>query len=58
MADGNEPAAIETLLLNYAWGIDSKDWELFRDCFTEECDVSYGNGDSPHPGRRREVRQP
>lgn len=42
--------AIEALLLNYSWAIDSKDWELLRRCFTTDCSVSYGNGDSPHPG--------
>jgi SnoaL-like domain len=48
-----EHKAIETLVMNYGWAIDSKDWPLLRECFTEDCRVSYGNGHSPHPGGAR-----
>jgi 3-phenylpropionate/cinnamic acid dioxygenase small subunit len=50
MMDLEERSAIVDVLLRYAWAIDSKDWELLRACFTSDCEVSYGNGDSPHPG--------
>lgn len=30
------------VLVRYATGIDSRDWALFRTCFTEDCDVDYG----------------
>jgi hypothetical protein len=43
-------SALEQVLLNYSWAIDSKDWQLLAECFTANCTVSYGNGNSPHPG--------
>lgn len=30
------------VLIRYATGIDSRDWALFRTCFTDDCDVDYG----------------
>lgn len=47
---------VTDLLLRYAWAIDSKDWELLRTCFTADCLVVYGNGDSPYPGGARRFR--
>lgn len=48
MDANDDRQAIEALLLDYAWAIDSKDWELLRRCFTTNCTVSYGNGASPN----------
>jgi hypothetical protein len=47
---GDERARIVDVLTDYAWAIDSKNWDLLSNCFTEHCRVSYGNGSSPHPG--------
>lgn len=49
MGDGDDRREITDLLLRYAWAIDSKDWPLLHSCFTLDCAVSYGNGNSPHP---------
>ena len=32
---------IADVLIRYATGIDSKDWELFRSCFAHECELDY-----------------
>jgi len=34
--------AVADVLVRYATGIDSRDWALFRTCFTDDCDVDYG----------------
>jgi SnoaL-like protein len=34
---------IAEVLIRYATGIDSKDWPLFRSCWTDEIDVDYGD---------------
>jgi len=34
---------IAEVLIRYATGIDSKDWPLFRTCWTDEIDVDYGD---------------
>ena len=31
------------VLVRYATGIDSRDWELFRTCFTDDCVADYGD---------------
>lgn len=31
------------LLVRYATGIDSRNWELFSTCFTEDCALDYGD---------------
>lgn len=33
---------ITAVLVRYATGIDSRDWALFRTCFTEDCRLDYG----------------
>jgi len=35
-------ADITAVLLRYATAIDTKDWELFRSCFTDDVDADYG----------------
>lgn len=35
-------AAVSELLVRYATAIDRRDWELFRTCFTDDCDIDYG----------------
>jgi 3-phenylpropionate/cinnamic acid dioxygenase small subunit len=36
-------ARVTDVLIRYASGIDGRDWDLFRTCFTEDCDVDYGD---------------
>ena len=36
-------AEITSVLLRYATGIDTKDWVLFRSCFTDDVDADYGD---------------
>lgn len=33
---------VADVLIRYATGIDSRDWDLFRSCFTEDCEADYG----------------
>ncbi|MEB3019642.1 nuclear transport factor 2 family protein [[Mycobacterium] crassicus] len=43
MTDHAEAKAdITEVLLRYATAIDTKDWELFRSCFTDDVDADYG----------------
>lgn len=35
-------ADIAAVLVRYASGIDRRDWELFRTCFTDDCVADYG----------------
>ena len=34
---------IADVLVRYASGIDGRQWELFRSCFTDDCDADYGD---------------
>jgi 3-phenylpropionate/cinnamic acid dioxygenase small subunit len=34
--------AISQLLLRYATSIDTRDWPLFRTCFSPDCEADYG----------------
>ncbi len=34
---------VTDVLVRYATGIDSRDWELFKTCFTGDCDADYGD---------------
>lgn len=36
-------AAVAEVLVRYATGIDRRDWELFRSCFTDDCEADYGD---------------
>jgi len=42
--------AATDLLLRYATGIDTRDWVLFRSCFTDDCDADYGDIGHWHGG--------
>jgi 3-phenylpropionate/cinnamic acid dioxygenase small subunit len=42
--------AVTDLLNRYATGIDSRDWVLFRSCFTDDCDADYGDIGHWHGG--------
>lgn len=33
---------VEDVLVRYATAIDRRDWDLFRTCFTDDCDADYG----------------
>lgn len=43
--------AIERVLLNYALGIDLRDWELLASCFTADVVANYGNALGFRQGR-------
>ena len=34
---------VSDLLVRYATGIDRRDWELLRSCFTDDCVADYGD---------------
>lgn len=37
---------ITDVLVRYATGIDDRDWEAFRSCFTSDCHADYGDAGS------------
>jgi 3-phenylpropionate/cinnamic acid dioxygenase small subunit len=39
----SDRADIEQLLVHYATGIDQRDWNLFRSCFTDDAVGDYGD---------------
>ena len=41
--DPDVQRAVGDVLVRYATGIDSRDWTLFRTCFTEDCEADYGD---------------
>ncbi|MCM3883380.1 nuclear transport factor 2 family protein [Frankia sp. R82] len=43
MSEHEQRAAIADVLLRYAVGIDRRDWDLFRTCFTDDCELDYGD---------------
>lgn len=34
---------VAEVLVRYATGVDRRDWELFRSCFTDDCEADYGD---------------
>lgn len=42
MLDLNDERAITAVLVRYATGIDTRDWTLFRTCFSEDFEGDYG----------------
>jgi 3-phenylpropionate/cinnamic acid dioxygenase small subunit len=34
---------VDEVLVRYATAIDTRDWELFRTCFTDDVDADYGD---------------
>jgi len=40
--DRSDREEISDVLIRYATGIDTKDWALFRTCFTDEVHADYG----------------
>jgi 3-phenylpropionate/cinnamic acid dioxygenase small subunit len=34
---------VSDLLVRYATGIDTRDWDLLRSCFTDDCKADYGD---------------
>ena len=38
----DDERAIQSLLVRYATSIDSRDWQLFRSCFAQDCEADYG----------------
>jgi 3-phenylpropionate/cinnamic acid dioxygenase small subunit len=40
--DRDVRADVTEVLVRYATGIDNRDWDLFRTCFTDDCDADYG----------------
>ncbi len=37
-------------MVRYATGIDTRNWTLFRSCFTDDCDADYGDIGHWHGG--------
>ena len=42
-AEGTAKQDIAEVLVRYATGIDRRDWDLFRSCFTADCLAEYGD---------------
>lgn len=41
-SDSSVHLGVSAVLVRYASGIDRRDWDLFRSCFTPDCAVDYG----------------
>lgn len=50
-------AAVSELLVRYATSIDTRDWQLFRSCFTEDCNADYGELPDGHHYRWDNVEE-
>lgn len=42
LSDSSLHFEISAVLVRYASGIDRRDWDLFRSCFTPDCAIDYG----------------
>ena len=40
--DWSDHLGVNAVLVRYTSGIDRRDWDLFRSCFTRDCTVDYG----------------
>ena len=38
----DDRTAVGEVVVRYATAIDTRDWDLFRTCFTEDCRAEYG----------------
>ena len=43
MADRDAKHDIAEVLVRYSTGIDRRDWDAFRSCFTDDCHADYGD---------------
>lgn len=43
MVDREVRQDVVEVMVRYATGIDRRDWQLFRSCFTEDCEADYGD---------------
>lgn len=41
-SDSSVHFGVNAVLVRYASGIDRRDWDLFRSCFTPDCAIDYG----------------
>ena len=42
LSDSSLHFEISAVLVRYASGIDRREWDLFRSCFTPDCAIDYG----------------
>lgn len=42
LSDSSVYFGVSAVLVRYASGIDRRDWDLFRSCFTPDCAIDYG----------------
>jgi 3-phenylpropionate/cinnamic acid dioxygenase small subunit len=42
LPDSSLHFGVNAVLVRYASGIDRRDWDLFRSCFTPDCAIDYG----------------
>jgi SnoaL-like domain len=48
-----DPAAIGDVQLRYATAVDTRDWPLFRSCFTDEIETDFSSPDGSPPPRTK-----
>ena len=48
-----DKADIQALILNYAWGIDSRNWALFRSIFDDEIEMDFSSFNGTPAARMR-----